>query len=314
MRVLITGGAGFVGSHVVDLLAKHRHEVFVVDDLSTGTRQNLNSAAQFVCMDVRQPVEEVFQSFRPEVVVHLAAQVSVPRSTADPYLDVAINVGGTIQVMEAAARAGARKVVTVSSAAVYGNPFSLPIREENPTNPLSPYGLSKLTAEHYVRLLCRTRGMAFTILRPSNLYGPRQKPERDGAVVASLLSDFLAGKDPVIHGDGSQTRDFLHVADMAQAISQALIRGDGETLNVSSGAAISVRALWDKLALLLGWQRAPLFGPPRSGDILHSWMSNDRAYTVLGWAPTIGLEEGLARTVAYLSDRQATVVAEGPKV
>lgn len=305
MRVLVTGGAGFAGSHTVDRLLHEGHEVVVVDDFSTGARHNVNSEAHVVEADIRASLDNPFRSFHPEVVVHMAAQVSVPKSVIDPVTDNAINVGGTINVVETAARAGARKVIAMSSAAVYGNPVSLPLTEESATEPLSPYGLSKLAAERYVQLLAQTHGIAYTILRPANLYGPRQTTDGEGAVIPALLNCFLAGEDPVIHGDGSQTRDFLYVADFASAIGQALVRGDDEILHVSSGTAVSISELWRAMVEIMGWRRSPRYGPSRPGDIQHSWMVNDRARSQLGWAPSTSLQEGLAKTLAWTYQAQA---------
>ncbi len=300
MRVLVTGGAGFVGSHLVDALLDAGHEVAVVDDLSTGLRENVPEAARFFQHDVRAPLDSIFAEVRPEVVMHLAAQVSVSEAVADPLRDESVNVGGTVNVMEAAARAGARKVVAVSSAAVYGDPASLPLTEESPAEPLSPYGISKLTGERYIRLLGRLRGIAFTIIRPANIYGPRQQAEGDGAVIPAFLGRFLSARDPVIHGDGSQTRDFIYVGDMVAALVRAMDRGDGLTLNVSTATKVSIRELWERLARLVGWERDPVFGPPRPGDIMHSVMANGRAREALDWAPHVDLQRGLEETVAWM--------------
>lgn len=299
MRVLVTGGAGFVGSHLVDHLIRAGHEVLVLDNLSTGRADYINPEARFRQIDVRSPIAAELAAFRPEVAAHLAAQVAVPRSVTDPLDDLSINGNGTINLVEAAARAGVRKVVFISSAAVYGNPATMPITEETETNPLSPYGLSKLTAERYVRLLGDLRGVAWTIIRPANIYGPRQTTEGEGAVVPAFLTRLLRGVDPVVHGDGQQIRDFVFVGDMAAAIASALTRADGLTLNVSTGQAITINGLWRLLAERVGWVRSPVYGPPREGDIAESVMANGRAVTALEWSPAIPLEQGLDETVSW---------------
>lgn len=313
MNVLVTGGAGFLGSHLVELLLAAGHAVTVLDNLTTGSAANVPAGARLLQADVRTPLAEAFAAARPRVVVHLAAQVSVPASLADPGHDLAVNAGGTVNVLAAAARAGARKVVLVSSAAVYGIPPALPIQESSPAAPLSPYGLSKWTAEQYVRLLGARHGLAYTILRPANIYGPRQTAEGEGAVVPSFLDRFLSGRDPVIHGDGSQTRDFIYVADMARAILQALDRADGLTLNVSSGTGTPIRDLWHLLAGLLGWRRAPVYGPPRPGDIPHSVMDNTAARQHLHWEPQVALASGLAQTVAWARLAEVAAARESEK-
>ncbi|HYF94759.1 MAG TPA: NAD-dependent epimerase/dehydratase family protein [Symbiobacteriaceae bacterium] len=305
MRVLITGGAGFVGSHLAGSLLTAGHDVSVVDDLSTGSTDNLPTGVEFFCKDIRTPLDAIFASVRPEVVYHLAAQVSVPNSMDEPGFDLSVNASGTINVLRAAAGADARKLISVSSAAVYGEPVALPITEEHPTAPLSPYGLSKLTGEAYVRLLAPGAGLEYTIIRPANIYGPRQKTEGEGAVVPAFLGRFLSGADPVIHGDGSQTRDFIYVSDMVSALMAAMNRANGMTLNVSTGSAVTVRELWQQTADLLGWRRPPRHGPVRAGDIPHSVMANDAARRHLQWAPAMTLRAGLAQTLAWSQELRA---------
>lgn len=300
MRVLVTGGAGFLGSHVVEVLLAAGHEVTVLDNLVTGSRSNLSPKAAFVNGDVRESLTTLFIEVRPEIVVHLAAQVSVPLSVAEPYLDLTVNAGGTINVMQAAAAAKTKKVIAVSSAAVYGTPEVVPIREEMPVRAISPYGLSKIVEEQYVRLLGRIHGIAHTILRPSNIYGPRQTTKGEGAVVPSFLTRFLAGIDPVIHGNGEQTRDFIYVSDMARAILLAIDHGDGLTLNISGGQPVTIFELWANLSAILGWKHAPVYGTVRVGDIPHSVLSNIKARTHLGWQPLVPIEEGLLHTVQWM--------------
>jgi UDP-glucose 4-epimerase len=299
MRVLVTGGAGFLGFHVVTALLEHGCEVAVIDNMATGKPENVPAEARLVISDIRAPLDRLLTEIRPEVVVHLAAHVSVPNSVSDPRYDLSVNVDGTVNVVSTAARAGARKVIFVSSAAVYGVPERLPISEDSPTVPVAPYGLSKLTAERYVALLHRLTGIAHTVFRPANLYGPVQTTEGEGAVVPAFVRGFLAGKDPVIHGDGGQTRDFIHVSDMARAIVSATERGDGQTLNVGGGMPTTIGDLWRMVADLLGWSRPPVYVGQRQGDIRHSVLDSNRARISLNWAPKVSMSDGLRDTVAW---------------
>lgn len=305
MRVLVTGGAGFIGSHLCSRLVGEGFRVLVIDDLSTGFRHNLPPDVPLVQRDVCDSLDDVFHDFRPDTVFHLAAQVSVPRSLQSPARDLAVNVSGTVNVVEAAGRADTRKVVMVSSSAVYGEPQDLPLTEKSVTAPVSPYGLSKLTGEHYVRMLCPLYRMSYTIIRPANVFGPRQHSEGEGAVIPSFIRCFTEGVDPVIHGDGLQTRDFLYVGDMVSAFLCANSSGDGQILHASSSKSISILSVWKKLAQLLGWTRPPNFGPPRPGDIQRSVMSNDAARVHLGWEPRFSVADGLAHTVAWMNASRA---------
>lgn len=305
MKVLVTGGAGFVGSHLVEMLVEAGHTVTVVDSLVTGSPENVNPSARLVVRDIRDALETPFAESRPEVVIHLAAQVSVPQSVADPAEDVAVNVTGSANVLQTAARFGVRKIIMISSAAVYGAPHSLPLREDAPLAPLTPYGLSKMVGEMYTRLLCAQYGMAYTVLRPANVYGPRQTAGGDGAVIPSFLERFAQGRDPIIHGDGLQTRDFIYVQDVARAVVAALAAGDNRTFNVSTGAPVSVLDAWRAIAQLLGWQGEPRFGPPRAGDIRHSVLSSSAAQETLAWRPSVTWTEGLARTVEWWTSRKS---------
>ncbi len=300
MRVLVTGGAGFIGSHIVEGLLQAGHEAIVLDDLSHGKRENLPPGTPLYEVDVRDgaAVEAVLDKVHPQVILHQAAQVSVPYSVAYPAEDGAVNVLGTLNLLEGAQRHRVEKFVFASSVAVYGPPQYLPCDEYHPTVPLSPYGMSKWAAESYIRLFHRLYGLRYTILRYGNVYGPRQDAEGEAGVIAIFVSRMLAGEPTVIDGDGEQTRDFLYVGDVARANLLALEGGDGETLNLGTGRATSILELWRLLRRLTGYAGEERHGLPRTGDIRHMVLDAARAREVLGWEAETTLEEGLRRTIA----------------
>ena len=302
-RVLVTGGAGFVGSYVARALLDAGHAVVVLDDLSSGWATNVPLGVRLVEGDIRDAggLAHILAQAQPQGVVHCAAQVSVGASVADPLNDSERNITGTVKLLTAAAAAGVRSFVYSSSAAVYGTPGSVPIVETHPTRPLSPYGLSKLTAERYVTLLGQQFGLEWVCLRYANIYGPGQRAlGGDGAVIPTFLQAFAAGRDPVIQGDGEQTRDFVYVEDVARANLLALTGGVTGVFNIGSGKAISINDLWKAEASLLGWDRPPVYGPPRPGDIRDSVLSAEAAARELGWVPTTEFGAGLRATVAAL--------------
>jgi UDP-glucose 4-epimerase len=300
MNVLVTGGAGFIGSHIVDLLVEKGCNVSVADNLSTGRAENINPGANFYNIDVRDPgLKEVIARERPTAVIHLAAQVDVQCSLQDPHTDAEINILGTVNLLDACAGCGIGKVVYASSAAVYGSPMYLPVDERHPVAPQSPYGLSKYTAEQYLRLYRDMHGISFTVLRFANVYGPRQDATGEGGVVAIFTDKLAKGVKPAIFGDGEQTRDFIYVKDVAGASVAALRRGDGGTFNVSTGKGLTVNHLFQALKEVTGSMADPVYQPPRPGDITHSTLSNARACVSLDWHPRYMLMEGLRETVAY---------------
>lgn len=302
MNVLVTGGAGFIGSNLVDALLRQAGRVTVIDDLSTGRRANLPPEVTLYRQDIAdgEALAEILRQESPEVVFHLAAQISVPRSLAEPGLDAGTNIVGTLNLLEACRLSGTRKVIYSSSAAVYGTPESLPVREDHPCRPLSPYGISKFSAELYLATYRHLYGLDYTILRYANVYGPRQEDSGEGGVVAVFIRHLLDGRPPVIYGDGEQTRDFIYVGDVVAANLQAIDRGAGQVLNISRGAPTSVNALLDILQRIAGTSLAPRREPPRPGDIVHSYLDNSRARRELAWGgPACGLEEGLRQTLEY---------------
>ncbi|GAB4322900.1 MAG: SDR family oxidoreductase [Dehalococcoidia bacterium] len=304
MRILVTGGAGFVGSHIVEAYLAAGHEVLVVDNLSAGRRENVPPGAAFWEADIRSPeMEQVFLEFRPEAVNHQAAQASVKVSTADPYHDLDVNGAGTLRVASLAAAAGARFIYASSGGTLYGDPDSVPVPETAPVRPLSPYGVSKFVGETYVQYLGRTAGLRWVILRPGNAYGPRQDPYGEAGVTAIFAGRMLRGEPCTIDGDGEQVKDYVYVKDLARANLMALERGDGEVLNIGTGHGLSVNAIFATLQRATGSTVPPVHGPPRPGDVRRFILDCTRAREVLGWAATTPFDEGIAETVAALRER-----------
>ena len=309
----MTGGAGFIGSHVVDAYIAAGHEVAVLDNLSTGREENVNEDAKLHRVDVRDldQVQTAVAAFKPEVVNHHAAQSEVPKSVADPGYDAQVNVVGGLNVLRASVDNGVRKVVFSSTGgALYGEPDIVPADEDHPIRPLSPYGTSKYAFEQYLGTFERTFGLTFTTLRYANIYGARQDFfAEEGRVVAIFAGRMIEGKPVTIDGDGSQSRDMLHVGDVAVANIAALDRGDGGTYHISTGIPVTINDLFRKLALLTEYKLEPRFGPPRKGDVYRIALDNSRARQDLGWEPRIQLEEGLQLTVDYFRDQIARLRA-----
>jgi UDP-glucose 4-epimerase len=301
MKILVTGGAGFIGSHVVDAMLANGHDVVVVDDLSTGRQQNLNPAARFYQMDIRDPgLATVFEHERPEVVDHHAAQMDVRRSVAEPLFDADVNVRGTLNILELARTYGTRKVVYISTGgAVYGEPRYLPCDEDHPIDPICQYGVSKHVVEHYLFVYRHLYGLDYTVLRYANVYGPRQNPHGEAGVVAIFTGRMLADKPITINGTGQQERDFVYVADCARANVLALNKGSGSIYNLGSNQGISVNLLFSALANITGYPSQPLMGPAKPGETFKIYLDGRRAQAGLDWSPTVSFEQGLQQTVSY---------------
>jgi len=310
MRVVVTGGAGFIGGNLVHALLGGGWEITVIDDLSTGSMDNVHPATGFRRLDVCDPrVTEAIVAAAPDVVVHLAAQVSVAASIEDPEFDRRVNVEGTRMVAEAAVAAGARRVLFASSAAVYGEPQELPLTETSPVAPAVPYGASKLAAESVLAEVCRPAGVDFAVLRFANVYGPRQRAEGEGGVVAEFASRMTAGITPVIFGSGTQTRDFIYVADIVNAIASAaqhegVLDGPGPAgpaYNVSTGVATSVNMLAEGLRVALRFPGAVEHAEARDGDVEASVLSPAKALSTFGWSAAVDLRDGLEATGAWFA-------------
>jgi UDP-glucose 4-epimerase len=298
MKILLTGGAGFIGSHVVDAYLDAGHEVVVVDNLSTGRRERIHPAARLVELDITGPaLAELVLAERPDVINHHAANPSVSLSVREPVFDARQNILGTLNLLEAARQAHIGKFLYISSGgAMYGNPEYLPVDEAHPANPVSPYALSKHSGERYVRLYGQEHGLPWTSLRYANVYGPRQDPLGEAGVVAIFCQNLLDGVAPEIHWDGEQTRDFVYVGDCARANLLALERGDGQAYNVGTGVGTSINTLCYTLMDVAGKALTPRRGPRRPGDARHSYLDCAKIEQELGWQAEIDLRRGLAET------------------
>ncbi|RMG11686.1 MAG: SDR family oxidoreductase [Deltaproteobacteria bacterium] len=303
MRCLVTGGAGFIGSHLADALVQGGHEVTVLDDLSSGKEKNVPEAARLVVQDVRNPyAADLIRQERPEVVFHLAAQMDVRRSVADPRFDADVNIGGTLNLLEACAEAGTRRFVFASTGgAIYGEQESFPAPETHPTRPVSPYGCSKASAELYLCYYGAEHGLSWVALRFANVYGPRQDPHGEAGVVAIFCGRLLAGEPCTIYGDGKQTRDYVYVGDVVRANLLAMESAFVGPINVGTGVETDVNTLYATLAKIAGRDAAPEYAEGRPGEQRRSVVAIDRAREVLGWRPEVTLEEGLRTTYEWFA-------------
>jgi UDP-glucose 4-epimerase len=302
LKILVTGGAGFIGSHVVDALVEEGHSVAVVDDLSTGQEQHVNPRARFYQMDIRSPaLSDVFRAERPQLVNHHAAHVDVRRSVADPRFDADVNIAGSLNLLETARQFGVEKLIFASTGgAIYGEPEHLPCDEGHPLNPICPYGVSKLAAERYVQFYGRAHGFRYTILRYPNVYGPRQDPFGEGGVVAIFAGQMIRGEPVVINGSGEQQRDFLYVSDVVRAnvLTQETLQN--QIYNLGTGVGTSINELFSFMSRLAGYDGQPAHGPPKPGETFKICLEASKAHRELGWEPLVPLEQGLERTLAHL--------------
>lgn len=301
MKVVVTGGAGFIGSHIVDLLIEQGSEVAVIDNLSTGDLAHVHQQATLFQTDiVGEQLDEIFQQYRPEAVIHQAAQVDVPKSMREPLSDGFVNVMGTLNVLESAKRYGVKKIVYASSCAVYGEPLENPITEQHRIDPISLYGASKWLGECYIRTYHRIHQLDYTILRYANVYGPRQGEKGEGGVVSIFLRNLMEGVSPTIFGDGKQTRDFVYVKDVARANVLAVRQGSQQTVNVSTNVSTSIESLYEQLKYHTRIDLPVVYKQARPGDIQHSLLNASRSKQHLGWEPRYSLQKGIAETVQYL--------------
>ena len=304
MKVLVTGGAGFIGSHVADRLLADGHDVVILDDLSTGNVQHLQSNARFYQMDLQSPwIDELFRIERPEAVAHQAAQASVRRSVDDPVFDASVNVLGTAALLQASVRHGVRRFLFASTGgALYGDADVTPTPEDYPTLPVSPYGAAKLAAEVYLRTFNALHGLSYAALRYANVYGPRQNPHGEAGVVAIFARRLLSGEKARINGDGKQTRDFVYVGDVAEANARALNSDAVGSFNVGTGIETDINTIFQTLKRLTGSSEPEEHGPPLTGEQRRSVVDARKIEKTLGWQAKTSLDAGLDATVRYFRE------------
>ena len=300
MKILVTGGAGFIGSHVVDALVKRGDEVVIIDNFSTGFEKNLNPAAKLYRLSICDTaIDKIFEREKPQIVIHLAAQTSVTRSITDPTFDADVNILGSLNVISNCVRTGVHRIVYASSSALYGTPEYLPVDEKHPVKSLSPYGISKHTVEHYLFQNQTLNGLSFIVLRYANVYGPRQNPRGEGGVVAIFAGKMLSSEQPTIYGLGDKSRDYVYVADVVRA--NIIAAGSDETgiFNIGTGEETTDKKVFELISRACNYDGVPFYAAERAGEIKKIYLDNNRAVKILKWNPLIHVKEGVPTTVAY---------------
>ena len=302
MKILITGGAGFIGSNIADAYVALGHEVSVIDNLSSGKKQNLNKKMKFYEADIKDPakIKEIFSKEKFDILSHHAAQIDVRKSVMDPVFDANVNIIGTLNMLENAKNSGIKKVIFASSGGtIYGECGKNPPDESAQARPLSPYGITKYSIEFYLKFYAEIYGMKYSILRYANVYGPRQDPHGEAGVVAIFSERIINDKELFIYGDGEQRRDYVFVGDLVKANVAALDKADNETINIGTGKTTSVNDLFAQMTDITGYKRKPVYKPARPGEILNSVLGIQKAKTVLNWEPEVTIKDGLKRTMDY---------------
>ena len=302
MKIMVTGGAGFIGSNLVDSLIERGDEVLIVDNLSTGFRENLNPRAKFYQTDIRDAgeIKRIFDTERPKFIFHLAAQIDVRKSIENPVFDAECNILGSLNLMLEAVAQGVEKFIYISTGgAVYGEPLMLPLSEDHPVNPECNYGISKHAVEHYLYQYQLNFNLKYTVLRLPNVYGPRQNPLGEAGVNAIFIHEMLKGSTPTIFGDGEQLRDYVYVGDIVSACIAAMDKGDNEIYNIGSGFGTSVNKIYSELQEIIDFKFEPIYASPRKGEIYRIYLDASKAKEELGWQPEVPFGEGLERTVEW---------------
>ncbi|MFH1450138.1 MAG: NAD-dependent epimerase/dehydratase family protein [bacterium] len=301
MKVLVTGGAGFIGSNCVDRLVEEGIEVVVVDNLSTGHLENIHKKAKFYQLDINElTISEIFEKEKFDYLIHFAAQMNVRHSLKDPLFDAKVNILGSINLIENCKKFKVSKFIYISTGgAVFGEPKYLPVDEDHPINPLCPYGASKHTVEHYLYMYQENYDLNYTILRYPNVYGPRQDPLGEAGVIAVFTQQMIKNMQPTIFGDGLQTRDYVYVGDVVEATFLALTKGDGKTYNIGSGKETNVNELFQTLKKVTSFKLDPVYGDPIPGEIRRISLNGSLAKKELSWKEPLSLEEGINKTVTY---------------
>ncbi|MEO2117619.1 MAG: SDR family oxidoreductase [Methanocaldococcus sp.] len=299
--ILVTGGAGFIGSHIVDKLIENNYDVIILDNLTTGNKNNINPNAEFINADIRDRNLDEKINFRDvEVVIHQAAQINVRNSVENPMYDANINILGTINILEFMRKYDINKIVFASSVGIYGEPNYLPVDENHPINPLSPYGLSKYVGEEYIKLYNRLYGIEYAILRYSNVYGERQDPRGEAGVISIFIDKMLKNQNPIIFGDGNQTRDFVYVGDVAKANLMAL-NWKNEVVNIGTGKETSVNELFEIIRHEINFKGEAIYDKPREGEVYRIYLDIKKAES-LGWEPEVDLKDGIKKVVNWMKN------------
>jgi len=307
MKILITGGAGFIGSNIADLFIASGHEVSIIDNLSSGKKENINIKARFYQADITdaEAVKDIFSKGNFDVVTHHAAQIDVRKSVEDPRFDANVNILGTLNILEQAKNNGVKKVIFASSGGtIYGECGNIPPDEKAEARPLSPYGITKYAVEFYLKFYSSIYGMKYTILRYANVYGPRQDPHGEAGVVAIFASRMLNNDDINIFGNGEQKRDYVFIGDLVRANLSALDKADNDTINVGTTISTSVIGLFNEMAAITGYQKAPVHKPARPGELFNSILDVKKAESVLKWKPNVELKDGLRKTIEYFRNKK----------
>ena len=319
MKILVTGAAGFIASHVADAYVSAGHDVAIIDDVSRGAKRNLNPSCRFYRCDIRDgaAIAKIFSIERPEIVNHHAAQMDVRRGVREPVFDAQVNILGSLNLIESAVAHGSTRFIYAATAgAGYGEPLQVPVPEDYPINPITPYGVSKHTVEHYLFTFEFLYGLQYVVLRYGNVYGPRQSSQGEAGVFAIFAEQMLQGTPPVIYGDGNKVRDYVYISDVVAANMAALERGDNERFNISSGVETTDLEVFERVRDLLGKKIEPQYVSRRPGEIARICLDISKAKALLGWAPQIDFDEGSRRTVAHFQKeaavQQPSAVHAGP--
>ena len=305
MKILVTGGAGFIGSNIVDELIEKKHKVVIVDNLATGNIRNVNKKAKFYKVSVcdKKKIDEIFKKEKIDIVIHHAAQLDVRKSVADPCFDADVNIKGALNILEACKNTKVKKIIFASSGGtIYGECGSKAPDEKAFANPLSPYGVAKLSVEHYIKAYSALYGLKYTILRYANVYGPRQDVNGEAGVVAIFIGRMSQNKEFFIFGDGKQLRDYVYVKDVVSANIKSLTKGNNEVINIGTNKTTSVTKLAQELSKIIGYAKKPVFKPKRNGELFKSFLNISKAKKVLGWQPKVDIIKGLKYTVDYFKN------------